>query len=51
MREVFHKTVEEFRKKQLNEMLNQGFQDSYEGKTTRLTKKQLNKWNEMLSDE
>lgn len=51
MRQVFHKTVEDFRKKQLHGMLNQGFQESYEGKTTRLTKAQLNKWNEMLNDE
>jgi hypothetical protein len=51
MRQVFHKTVEELRKKQLHDMLNQGFQQSYEGKTTRLTKEQLNQWNELLSDE
>ena len=51
MRKVFHKTVEELRKKQLHDMLNQGFQESYEGKTERLTKEQLKKWNEMLKDE
>ncbi len=51
LKNVFHKTVEELKKKQLHEMLDQGFQNAYEGKTTRLTKEQLNKWNEMLSDE
>lgn len=51
MQKVFHNTVEEFRKNQLHEMLNQGFQNSYEGKTKRLTKEQLNKWNEMLTDD
>jgi hypothetical protein len=51
MRQVFHKTVEEIRKKQLHDMLNQGFEDSYEGKTTRLTEEQLDNWDDLLSDE
>ena len=31
-------TLKKFRKKQLHKMLNQGFQESYEGKTTRIIK-------------
>lgn len=43
LKNIFHKTVEELKKKQLHEMLDQGFQNVYEGKTTRLTEEQLNK--------
>ncbi len=51
MKEVFHKTVKAIKKKKLHGVLEEGFQESYEGKTNRLTQKDLDKWNEMLSDE
>lgn len=51
MKDVVHKTVQELKKKKLHEMLREGFQDSYEGKTSRLTQEDLDKWNEMLGDE
>jgi hypothetical protein len=50
LRDVFHKTVEEFRKKQLNDMLLKGFEQSYEGKTKRLTSEDLDKWEKMLNE-
>ena len=51
LKDVFHQTVENFKKKQLHEMLNQGFKDSYEGKTTELTQQKIDEWNEILGDE
>lgn len=51
LKDIFHKTAEEVKKKQLHDMINRGFQDVYEGKTTRLTDEILQKWEEMLSDE
>jgi len=50
MKEVFHKTVEELKKKELHSIISKGFQDSYEGKTSPLTDAELAKWNKMLDD-
>lgn len=51
MKEVFHKTVEDLKKKQLHQMLNQGFQDSYEGKGRIIDQEELDKWAKMVDDE
>lgn len=51
LRTVFHNTVEELKKKKLHNMINQGFQNCYEGKTTRLTDEKMDKWSEMVRDE
>jgi len=50
MKEVFHKTVKELRKKSLHDMLTKGFQESKEGKTTPLTKDDLDNWSKMVDD-
>lgn len=43
------KENEELKKKELHAMLLQGFQNSYEGKTTRLTKEKLRRWARKLN--
>jgi hypothetical protein len=50
MRDVFHKTVEELKKKNLKEMLSQGFQESYEGKSKPLTDEDLDKWEKTINE-
>lgn len=50
MKDVFHKTVQDLKKKQLNSMLLQGFEESYEGKTSSLTDEELTKLNDLLND-
>lgn len=47
---LFHKAYEEMKKTDLHSMLMQGFKDSYEGKTTRLTNEDLDKWEKMLDE-
>lgn len=51
MKEITLKTVEEIKKKDLNTMLRQGFQDSYEGKGTIVTQEKLNEWNSMIGED
>ena len=50
MKDVFHRTAEELKKKRLHDMLKQGFQEVKEGKTTPLTKKNLGRWNEVVDN-
>lgn len=50
LQDVFHKTVEEFKKKQLNEMLLESFQDIYDGKGTLLTDEDLDRWEKMIDE-
>lgn len=50
MKEMFHKTVEEMRKKELRDILLQGFKDSYEGRTKTLTDEDLDRWEKLLND-
>lgn len=50
MKEITLKTVEELKKKDLHEMLLQGFQESYEGKTSRLTQEDLDQWTKELDE-
>ena len=48
MKDVFHKTVEELKKKKLHDMLSKSFQEVAVDKTTPLTQKDLDKWSKML---
>ena len=50
MRKVFHKTVEQFKKEKLHDLLKEGIREAKDGKTSRLTKKDLAKWNKMIDD-
>lgn len=50
MREITLKTVEELKRKDLHAMLRQGFQESYEGKTTPLTQEDLDQWTKELDE-
>ncbi len=50
MQEIFHKTYTEMKKNELHHMILKGFEDSYAGKTTRLTQEDLEKWEKMLDD-
>lgn len=50
MRDIFHKTAEELKKKRLHNLLQQGFQEAKEGKTTPLTQKDLDNWSKMVND-
>lgn len=50
MQEVFHKTVEDFRKKELKERLMRGFQESYKAKGSEITQEKLDRWEKMIDD-
>lgn len=50
MKDVFHKTVEELKKKTLHKMLTKGFQQAKEGKTTPLTQEDLDNWSKMVDN-
>ena len=50
MKDVFHKTAEELKKKRLHSMLRKGFQEVEEGKTTSLTQEDLDNWSEMVNN-
>jgi len=49
-KKVLQKTVKELRKKSLHDMLTKGFQKTKEGKTTPLTKDDLDNWSKMVDD-
>lgn len=51
MREVFHKTVEEFRKKELHRKIKNGFKNAYEGKGKVITQKELDEWEKMIEND
>lgn len=50
MKDVFHKTVEELKKKKLHDMLTKGFQEANEGKTKPLTQEDLDNWSKMVDN-
>lgn len=53
MKDVFHKTVEELKKKKkkkLHDMLTKGFQETKEGKTTPLTQEVLDNWSKIVEN-
>lgn len=53
MKDVFHKTVEELKKKkkkELHDMLTKGFQEAKEGKTRPLTQDDLDNWSKMVEN-
>ena len=50
MRDVFHKTYEEMKKKEFQDELLRGFQDSYEGKGRVITQEELDKWDKMVDE-
>lgn len=50
MKDVFHRTAQELKKKSLHEMLRKGFQEAGEGKTTPLTQKDLDNWSKMVDN-
>ena len=51
MKDVFHKTAEEVKKKKLHKVLKKGFQEVEEGQTTPLTQEDLDKWSKMLNND
>lgn len=50
MKDVFHRTVEELKKKKLNDILTKSFQEAQEGKTTFLTQEDLDYWSKMVDN-
>ena len=50
MKDVFHKTVEELKKKKLHAMLTKGFQEAKEGNRTPLTQEDLDNWSNMVDN-
>lgn len=50
MQDVFHKTVEELKKKKLHDILTKGFQEAKEGKTAPLTQEDLDNWSQMVDN-
>jgi hypothetical protein len=50
MKDVFHKTAENLKKKRLHDILTKGFQEAKEGKTKRLTQEDLDKWSKMIDN-
>lgn len=51
MQESFHRTVEEFKKKQLNDRLAQGMQEAKEGKGRIISQEELDSWAKMVDNE
>jgi len=50
MKDVFHRTAEELKKKRLHDMLSKGFQEAKEGKTKPLTQEDLDNWKKMVDN-
>ena len=50
MKDVFHKTAEDVKKKRFHDMLKKGFQEAKEGKTTPLTQEDLDNWSKRVDD-
>lgn len=50
MRKAFHELYEQKKKENLHKQLAKGFQQSYEGKITRLTKEKLDHWEQMANE-
>jgi hypothetical protein len=50
MKDVFHKTAQELKKKRLHDILTKSFQEAEEGKTTPLTQDDLDNWSEMVDN-
>lgn len=50
MRDLFHKTVEDYKKKELHDILLDGFHDSYEGKGRVISQEELDSWSKMVDD-
>jgi hypothetical protein len=50
MKEIFHRTYRQMRKKELHASLLRGFKEAYEGKTIPLTQEDLEKWEKMLDE-
>lgn len=50
MKDVFHRTAQDLKKKRLHDMLEQGFQEVKEGKTKRLTQDDLDNWSKMVDN-
>lgn len=50
MKDVFHRTAEELKKKRLHNMLRKGFQEVEEGKTIHLTQDDLDNLSEMVNN-
>lgn len=51
LKDVFHKTVEDFRKKQLKERLEKGIQEAKAGKGRIISQKELSEWADMVGNE
>ena len=50
MKDVFHRTAEELKKKRVHDMLTKGFQEAKQGKTTPLTREDLDNWSKMVDN-
>lgn len=50
MKEIALKTAEEYQKKELHDLLLQGFHDSYEGKGKVLSDEDLDRWEKIINE-
>lgn len=50
LKEVFHKTVDELRKKSLRERLKKGMEEAKKGKGRIISQKELDEWEEMVDN-
>jgi hypothetical protein len=51
MKQVFHKTVEKFKKEKLRKLLTQGIKEAKEGKGRIISQEELDTWAKMVDDE